>query len=65
MIIDMFQKVVPNIILVCHVKDSAIANSDITAKVIDLTGKTGRVLASRSDAIGYLYREIFQLYFKF
>lgn len=59
MIIDMFQKVVPNIILVCHVKDSAVANSDITAKVIDLTGKTGRVLASRSDAIGYLYRDEF------
>lgn len=59
MIIDMFAKVVPNIILVCHVRDSAIANSDITAKVIDLTGKTGRVLASRSDAIGYMYRDEF------
>ena len=46
-VIDMFQKVVPNIILVCHVK------------VIDLTGKTGRVLASRSDAIGYLCRDDF------
>lgn len=39
MVIDMFSKVSPNIILVCHVKDSAVANSDITAKVIDLTGK--------------------------
>ncbi len=57
LVIDMFSKVAPNIILVCHVKDSAIANSDITAKVIDLTGKTGRVLASRSDAIGYLCRD--------
>lgn len=57
LVIDMFAKVVPNVILVCHVKDSAIANSDITAKVIDLTGKTGRILASRSDAIGYLTRD--------
>lgn len=39
LVIDMFSKIAPNIILVCHVKDSAIANSDITAKVIDLTGK--------------------------
>ena len=39
LVIDMFSKVAPNIILVCHVKDSAVANSDITAKVIDLTGK--------------------------
>ena len=36
LVIDMFSKVAPNIILVCHVKDSAIANSDITAKVVDL-----------------------------
>lgn len=57
LVVDMFSKVVPNVILVCHVKDSAIANSDITAKVIDLSGKTGRVLASRSDAIGYLTRD--------
>lgn len=57
LVIDMFSKVAPNIILVCHVKDSAIANTDVTAKVIDLTGKTGRVLASRSDAIGYLLRD--------
>ena len=39
MVIEMFSKVAPNIILVCHVKDSAIANTDVTAKVIDLTGK--------------------------
>lgn len=57
MVIDMFSKVAPNIILVCHVKDSAVANTDVTAKVIDLTGKTGRVLASRSDAIGYMFRD--------
>lgn len=57
LVVDMFSKVAPNIILVCHVKDSAIANSDVTAKVIDLSGKTGRILASRSDAIGYLTRD--------
>lgn len=57
LIIDMISKCAPNIILVCHTKDSAVANSDVTAKVIDLNGKTGRVLASKSDAIGYLTRD--------
>lgn len=56
MVIDMVSKCAPNIILVCHTKDSAIADSDIPIKGIDLSGKTGRVLSSRSDAIGWLYR---------
>lgn len=55
--IDMVSKCAPNIILICHTKDSAIANSEMTAKTIDLAGKSGRILASRSDAIGYLDRD--------
>ena len=56
-VIDAVSKCAPNIILVCHVKDAAIANSDVTVKQIDLLGKTGRVLSSKSDAIGYLTRD--------
>lgn len=56
-VINMVSKCTNNIILVCHSKDAAIANSDLTAKQIDLLGKTGRILASKSDAIGYLYRD--------
>lgn len=56
-VIDSVSKCAPNIILVCHVKDAAIANSDVTVKQIDLLGKTGRVLSSKSDAIGYLTRD--------
>ena len=56
MVINMVSKVAPNIILVCHTKDSAVNDSDVNVKAIDLAGKTGRILASRSDAIGFLYR---------
>lgn len=56
-VINMVSKCAPNIILVCHTKDSAIAESDVTIKGIDLMGKTGRVLSSQSDAIGFLYRD--------
>ena len=57
MVIDMVSKCAPNIILICHTKDSAIGNTDMTAKTIDLFGKAGRILASKSDAIGYLDRD--------
>ena len=57
MVIDMVAKCAPNIILICHTKDAAIANTDMTAKTIDLFGKAGRILASKSDAIGYLDRD--------
>ena len=38
-------------------KDSAVGDSDINVKSIDLAGKTGRILSSKSDAIGFLYRD--------
>lgn len=57
MCIDMVSKCAPNIILVCHSKDAAVNSTDLTAKQIDLLGKTSRVLASKSDAIGYMSRD--------
>ena len=50
-VIDMVSKCAPNIILVCHSKDSAITESDINVKSIDLSGKLGRILSSKSDSI--------------
>lgn len=57
MCIDMVAKCAPNIILVCHTKDAAVGAGELTVKQIDLLGKTGRILASKSDAIGYLDRD--------
>lgn len=57
LVIDLVTKCAPNIILVCHTKDSAVGDSDINVKSIDLSGKTGRILSSKSDAIGFLYRD--------
>ena len=55
--IDMVAKCCENVILVCHSKDSAVGNSDLTIKQIALLGKTGSILASKSDAIGFLSRD--------
>lgn len=57
MCIDMVAKCAPNIILVCHTKDAAVGNSEMTIKTISLTGKLGPILASKSDAIGWLKRD--------
>lgn len=57
MCIDMVAKCTPNIILVCHSKDAAVGQDEQTTRQIDLLGKTGRILASKSDAIGYLSRD--------
>lgn len=57
MCIDMVAKCAPNIILVCHSKDSAVNSSDLTVKQISLSGKTGTILASKSDAIGWMSRD--------
>lgn len=56
MCIDMVSKCAPNIILVCHSKDAAIGITDLTTRQIDLLGKSGRVLASKSDGIGFMSR---------
>lgn len=50
-----------NIILVGHVKDKTITSVEGkevgSIKDFDLTGKAGRILASKSDAIGFVYRD--------
>lgn len=57
MCINMVGACAPNIILVCHSKDAAIGATDLTTKQIDLLGKSGRILASKSDGIGFMCRD--------
>lgn len=58
MIIDMFAKVTPNIILCGHVKDVSLNEGlDGTVKDLDLVGKTKRILSAKSDAIGFVHRD--------
>ncbi len=58
-VIGWFEKVVPNIILVGHVKDKALNENgtELNVKDLDLTGKLGRILSAASDAICYVYRD--------
>ena len=60
-IIDKLSNCTQNLILVGHVKDKAIVSmgesQDSNLKELDLTGKTGRILAAKSDAIGFVYRD--------
>jgi hypothetical protein len=60
-IIEKLAMCAPNIILVGHVKDKAIVTmgetQDSNIKELDLTGKTGRILAAKSDAIGFVFRD--------
>jgi len=60
-ILDMISKVTSNIILVGHVRDKAIVNN-LGAEVgnvkdFDLSGKLGRILSAKSDAIGFIFRD--------
>ena len=57
----MVGSVTTNVILVGHVKDKSIVNASGAeignVKDFDLTGKLGRILAAKSDAIGFIYRD--------
>ena len=59
-VISWFTKVVPNVILVGHVKDKALneGGTELNVKDLDLTGKLGRILSASSDAICYVYRDL-------
>ena len=50
-----------NIILVGHVKDKTITSNEGkevgSVKDFDLTGKAARILAAKSDAIGFIFRD--------
>jgi len=58
-VIEFVKTLAPHIILSAHIKDIQLekAGAEFTASDIDLTGKIKRILASQSDAIGYLYRK--------
>ena len=57
--IGWFEKTVPNVILVGHVKDKSLNENgtELNVKDLDLTGKIGRILSAASDAICYIYRD--------
>jgi hypothetical protein len=61
-VIEMINKVVPNIILVGHVKDKSVAKIDSSGeavvKDINLMGKLPSILSAKSDAIGFITRDI-------
>lgn len=58
-VLSFIETLAPHIILVAHVKDTVLekAGSEFNSLDIDLTGKLKRIIASKSDAIGYLYRK--------
>lgn len=60
-IIDMVAKCADNIILVGHVKDKAIVDSEGkeqgSLKDFDMTGKISRILAAKSDGISWIHRD--------
>jgi hypothetical protein len=57
--IEYIKTLAPHVILVGHVKDILLDkdNHDVNSMDLDLTGKLKRIIASQSDAIGYLYRK--------
>lgn len=61
-VIATINKVVPNIILVGHVKDKSVAKVDSSGesviKDINLMGKTPSILSAKSDAIGFITRNM-------
>lgn len=58
MIIDKIAACAPNLIICGHVKDAALAeNANGSLKTLDLTGKVSRILAAKSDAIGFVHRD--------
>ena len=58
-IIAMVQSVCDHVILIGHVKDTSVGGDadSITVKDLDLAGKAKRILASKSDAIGFVLRD--------
>lgn len=59
-VISWFEKVVPNVILIGHVKEKSLneQGTELNVKDLDLTGKLARILSASSDAICYVYRDI-------
>lgn len=61
LLINKISEVTQNVIIVGHVKDKAIVTASGVEtgniKDFDLTGKAGRIMAAKSDAIGFIYRD--------
>ena len=57
--IGWFEKTIPNVILVGHVKDKSLNENgtELNVKDLDLTGKISNILSAKSDAIGYIFRQ--------
>ena len=58
-IMNYLSTLAPRIILLAHVKDIMLEKNGIefSGAELDLTGKLKRIVSSKSDAIGYLYRK--------
>lgn len=58
-VLNMFKALSKHLILITHVKDSAInkEGKEMTELSIDLAGKISRLVAADADALGYMYRE--------
>ena len=60
-IIKMISDVTKHVIIVGHVKDKAIVSAQGvevgSIANFDVTGKMGRVMAAKSDAIGFVHRD--------
>lgn len=58
-VLNYVQTLAPKIIFFAHVKDNILDKSgaEFTSLDIDLTGKLKRIVASKCDGIGYLYRK--------
>lgn len=53
------QKLAPKIIIIAHLREKITDKNgtEVISKDLDLTGKIRNMLAQRSDAIGYVYRD--------
>ena len=58
-VLEYVKTLAPRIILLGHIKDVHLekAGAEFTSSDLDLTGKIKRIVASQSDAIGYLHRK--------
>lgn len=59
MFINMFREVFDTVIIIGHIKDKLIEKDgrEMTERGLDLAGKSGALLCSQVDAIGYVFRD--------
>lgn len=58
-VIDMFEELTDNLILIGHVKDKLINKNgeDMTEMSLDLVGKLADIICGEADAVGFMYRK--------